>query len=260
MSYLMGEKMYNFDVEKVTNECIKWIRDWFDRVNPNGKAVIGISGGKDSTVVAALCVKALGKDRVFGVLMPNGVQKDISDAYKVVKYLGIKYQECNILKAYNGICEACGEITPSEQAMINLSPRLRMATLYFVAQSINGIVANTCNLSEDHVGYSTLYGDMAGSFSPLGRLTVTEVKAIGVYLGLPIELIEKTPSDGLCGKTDEDNLGFPYSVLDKYLRTGKIDNVEYKNKIDTFYKKNKFKLNMLHIDTFCPNIDIVITH
>lgn len=252
--------MYNFNVEKVTNDCIDWIKDWFDNVNPNGKAVIGISGGKDSTVTAALCVKALGKDRVFGVLMPNGIQKDIADAYKVADYLDIQYKVCNISKTYEDICEACGGITPSEQAMINLSPRLRMTTLYFIAQSINGIVANTCNLSEDHVGYSTIYGDMSGSFSPLGGLTVTEVKAIGRYLGLPIELIEKVPSDGLCGKTDEDNLGFTYAELDNYLRTGEIENIEHKKKIDMLYLKNKFKLNMLHIDTFNPHIGIAIEH
>lgn len=252
--------MYNFNVEKVTNDCIDWIKDWFDNVNPNGKAVIGISGGKDSTVTAALCVKALGKDRVFGVLLPNGIQKDIADAYKAADYLDIKYKVCNISKAYEDICEACGGITSSEQAMINLSPRLRMTTLYFIAQSINGIVANTCNLSEDHVGYSTIYGDMSGSFSPLGGLTVTEVKEIGRYLGLPIELIEKVPSDGLCGKTDEDNLGFTYAELDNYLRTGEIGNIEHKKKIDMLYLKNKFKLNMLHIDTFNPHIGIAIEH
>lgn len=255
--------MYNFNVERVTNDCINWIKDWFDKVNPYGKAVIGISGGKDSTVTAALCVKALGKDRVFGVLMPNGIQKDIADAYKVVDYLDIKYQVCNISKGYEDICEicdACGEIIPSKQAMINLSPRLRMVTLYFIAQCLNGIVANTCNLSEDHVGYSTIYGDMSGSFSPLGGLTVTEVKEIGRYLGLPIELIEKVPSDGLCGKTDEDNLGFTYAELDNYLRTGEIENIEHKKKIDMLYLKNKFKLKMLHIDTFNPHIEMAIEH
>lgn len=255
--------MYNFNVERVTNDCINWIKDWFDKVNPYGKAVIGISGGKDSTVTAALCVKALGKDRVFGVLMPNGIQKDIADAYKVVDYLDIKYQVCNISKGYEDICEicdACGEIIPSKQAMINLSPRLRMVTLYFIAQCLNGMVANTCNLSEDHVGYSTIYGDMSGSFSPLGGLTVTEVKEIGRYLGLPIELIEKVPSDGLCGKTDEDNLGFTYAELDNYLRTGEIENIEHKKKIDMLYLKNKFKLKMLHIDTFNPHIEMAIEH
>lgn len=261
-----------FDVEKVTADCIKWIQDWFAAVNPNGNAVIGISGGKDSTVVAGLCAKALGKDRVYGVLMPNGEQKDISDSRKIVEFLGIKYLEVNINDAYNGILnsitgakignksDAWTGVTLSEQTLINVAPRIRMATLYAVGQSVNGMVANTCNLSEDHVGYSTLFGDYSGSFSPLGKLAVTEVKAIGKYLGLPIDLVEKAPSDGLCGKTDEDNLGFTYAELDIYMRTGEIENQEHKARIDSLYKRNKFKLELIHIPTFDPGLEMKIEH
>ncbi|MDO5154705.1 MAG: NAD(+) synthase [Eubacteriales bacterium] len=261
-----------FDVERVTAECVKWIQDWFAAVNPTGNAVVGISGGKDSSVVAALCAKALGKERVVGVLMPNGEQKDISDSRKIVEHLGIKYVEVNIADAYDGILNGIQNgvfgntsddwngITCSEQTLINVAPRIRMTTLYAVGQSVNGMVANTCNLSEDHVGYSTLFGDYSGSFSPLGKLTVTEVRAIGKYLELPIDLVDKAPSDGLCGKTDEDNLGFTYAELDVYLRTGVIENLEHKEKIDRMYKRNKFKLELIHIPTYDPKIEIKIEH
>lgn len=254
---------YQFDAAKTTEECVKWIKEWFDKVNPNGKAVLGISGGKDSTVCAALCVKALGKDRVIGVLMPNHIQKDISDSEKICEFLGITHYTVDIGAAYDGLTQsiiAGSGLELSSQTTINMPPRLRMTTLYAVAQSVNGIVINTCNLSEDHVGYSTLYGDFSGSVSLLGRLTVTEVRAMGRYMQLPIDLVEKAPSDGLCGKTDEDNLGFTYAALDTYMRTGEIDNADYKEKIDRLYRQNKFKLDMLHLDTFDPGIEIVIAH
>ncbi len=262
----------NFDVERVTNECVLWIKDWFDRVNPTASAVVGISGGKDSTLVAALCTRALGKDRVIGVLMPNGTQADIEDSRKIVNFLGIRYVEANIKDAYDGIVSSIkngqlgnktddwDSIEISEQTRINIAPRIRMTTLYAVAQSTNGMVANTCNLSEDHVGYSTLYGDYSGSFSPLGKLTVTEVRAMGRFLGLPIDLVEKAPSDGLCGKTDEDNLGFTYAEMDEYIRTGHIENMEHKALIDKKYKANAFKLDLIHLPTYDPNIPIAIEH
>lgn len=242
-----------FNARKVKNECVKWIKDWFE-ANGNGcNAIVGISGGKDSSVVAALCVEALGKDRVIGVLMPNGMQTDIQDAYKLVEYLNIKYCEVNIHDAvqallnnidamYNPERDGYEEITISEQTKINLPPRVRMATLYAVSQSYSGRVANTCNLSEDYVGYSTRYGDSAGDFSPLANLTVGEVKAIGCELGLPKELIEKVPSDGLCGKTDEDNLGFSYDVLDKYIRTAECEDLGVARHIDNLHERNLFKL------------------
>ena len=120
-----------------------------------------------------------------------------------------------------------------------------MATVYAVSQSENGRVANTCNLSEDWVGYSTRYGDSVGDFSPLSRLTVTEVKAIGHYLGLPRELVEIVPTDGLCGKTDEENLGFTYAELDRYIREGIIDDPEKKALIDKKHAQNLFKLELM---------------
>ena len=232
-----------FDAQKVKDECVAWIRDFFEENGKGCCAVLGISGGKDSSVAAALCVEAMGRDRVVGVLMPCGAQHDIDCAYRLVEHLGIEHYEVNIKDAVDGVLAGFPQdLAITDQARTNLPPRIRMATLYAVSQSRNGRVVNTCNLSEDYVGYSTRYGDMAGDFSPLSRLTVTEVKAIGHALGLPADLVEKVPIDGLCGKTDEDNLGFAYATLDRYIRTGEIDDPEIKSLIDRRHAQNLFKL------------------
>ena len=235
-----------FNAEKVKNECVEWIRNFFKNNGPDCNAVVGISGGKDSSIAAALCVEALGKERVIGVLMPQGEQHDIDMAYLLVNHLGIKHFEVNIKDAVDGILKNMPEgleITP--QTVQNIPPRIRMSTLYAVSQSCNGRVANTCNLSEDWVGYSTRYGDSVGDFSPLSHLTVTEIKQIGYLLGLPKELVDKTPIDGLCGKTDEENLGFTYAELDVYIRTGKIEDEAKKELIDKKHKMNLFKIELM---------------
>lgn len=235
-----------FDAKKTKDELIEWIRCWFEENGKGCNAVVGISGGKDSSVVAALCAEALGRERVVGVLMPNGVQSDIDFSHMLVEHLGIRHYTVNIKAAHEGLLSAMPESLPlSVQAKTNLPPRLRMATLYAVSQSVNGRVANTCNLSENWVGYSTRYGDDAGDFSPLGQLTVDEVLQIGFLLGLPTALVTKVPSDGLCGKTDEDNLGFTYAVLDKYIRTGVCEDEKVKERIDTLHKRNLFKLKTI---------------
>ena len=240
--------MKQFDAKKVKDQVVQWIKDWFDENGPGCNAVLGISGGKDSSVVAALCAEALGKDHVIGVTMPNGVQKDISDSMKLIEHLGIRHCNVNIGDTYETLLDAVKEQLAtldkevSQQTIINLPPRLRMSTVYAISQSMNGRVANTCNLSEDWVGYSTRYGDAAGDFAPLGGLTVQEVLAVGMELGLPKDLVYKTPSDGLCGKTDEDNLGFTYAVLDKYIRTGECDDPKIKELIDYKHRTNLFKL------------------
>ena len=222
------------------------MRDFFEKNGSDCNAIIGISGGKDSSVVAALCVEALGKDRVVGVLMPCGEQSDIDMAKCLVEHLGIRSVEVNIKNTVDALFAEIEKVTElTSQTRINLPPRVRMTTLYAIGQSMNGRVANTCNLSEDWVGYSTRYGDAAGDFSPLANLTVTELKQIGMVLGLPDKLVEKTPSDGLCGKTDEDNLGFTYTMLDRYIREGICENVNIKNRIDELHKKNKFKLELM---------------
>ena len=238
-----------FDARIVKNEVVQWVRNWFDKNGKDCMAVVGISGGKDSSVVAALCVEALGKDRVIGVLMPNHIQDDIKYSHLLCEHLGIKNYTVDVGVAIdellNNIHFRATDIEISDQTKTNLPARIRMATLYAISQSMNGRVANTCNLSEDWVGYATRYGDAAGDFSPLSQLTVTEVKAIGRELGLPSELVDKTPTDGLCGKTDEDNLGFTYAELDAYIRDGIEPSEEVKAKIDSMHEKNLFKLQLM---------------
>lgn len=242
-----------FDAKTVKDNCVLWIREFFKKNGQGCNAVIGISGGKDSSVAAALCVEALGKDRVIGVLMPNGEQADIDCAYKLVNHLGIKHYVINVKSALDSIKSAIStELDLSQQSIVNLPPRIRMSTLYAVSQSVNGRVVNTCNLSEDWVGYSTRYGDAAGDFSPMSLLTVDEVKQIGRVLGLPDDLVDKVPIDGLCGKTDEDNLGFTYAELDRYIRTGEIDDEDKKARIDHLHKINQFKLQLMPV--FDPKI------
>ena len=243
-----------FNAEQIKNECVQWIRDFFEKNGKGCNAVVGISGGKDSSVVAALCVEALGKDRVIGVLMPNGEQSDIDKAKLLVDTLGIKHFIINIKDAFDGVMNQL-PFEPTEQTRQNLPPRIRMATLYAVSQSHNGRVVNTCNLSEDWVGYSTRYGDSVGDFSPCSHLTVDEVKRIGRLLGLPAELVDKVPSDGLCGQTDEEKLGFTYAELDRYIRTGEIENPVSKERIDRLHKVNLFKLQLM--PAFDPGLTTV---
>lgn len=239
-------RQYEFDPIKTKNECVAWIRKFFQENGPDCKAVVGISGGKDSSIVAALCVEALGHERVVGVLMPCGAQADIDMARKLVDFLQIYSVEINIEAAVNGVLgEVAQKINVTEQTKINLPARIRMTTLYAVSQSLNGRVANTCNLSEDWVGYATRYGDGAGDFSPLSKLTVTEVKAIGKALNLPDDLVNKVPIDGLCGQTDEENLGFTYEELDLYIREGIQPDSVTKEKIDRMHARNLFKLQLM---------------
>ena len=233
-----------FNAEKVKNDCVNWIREFFEENGKGCNAVVGISGGKDSSIVAALCVEALGKDRVIGVLMPCGEQHDIAMAQLLVDTLGIKHFVVNIKDAVEGLTNSI-PFELSAQSRTNLPPRIRMSTLYAVAQSNNGRVANTCNLSEDWVGYATRYGDAAGDFSPCSNLTVQEMKQIGRILGLPDVLVDKVPIDGLCGKTDEENLGFTYAELDKYIREGVIEDEAKKERIDRLHKLNQFKLQLM---------------
>ena len=261
---------YNFDVKKITDELISWIQKWIsDNGNERTKVIVGVSGGKDSSTISALLVKALEKERVIGIMMPNGEQKDISDSRTLVNHLGIKNYTINIAKAYEGIQNAFleSDIIDNKNSQTNDSfssvfktntpARLRMATLYGVAAQIgNCRVVNTCNLSEDLVGYSTFYGDAAGDFAPINKLTTEEVVAIGDYLGLPESLTHKAPSDGMCGKTDEDNLGFTYHEVNELARKNlKGENYE---KILAKYKANLFKVRIINLPCYRPDLPLFL--
>ena len=243
-----------FDAEKVKNDIVTWIRNWFEENGKGCNAVLGVSGGKDSSVVAALCAEALGADRVVGVMMPRGEQFDIDVSRALIEHLGIRGIEVNVGEACDAVEKqveaAFGEV--SVQTKTNIPPRVRMTMLYATSQTVNGRVANTCNLSEDYVGYNTIYGDNAGDFSPLAMLTVQEVKAVGRALGLPSMFVDKVPIDGLQGKTDEDNLGFTYAVLDRYIREGVIDDPETKKRIDRLHEINAFKLRYMDCFEYVP--------
>lgn len=233
------------DPKRTKNEIVQWIRDYFNVNGPKCDAVVGISGGKDSSVVAALCVEALGKERVVGVLMPCGEQADIEDSKRIVEHLGIRSYLVNIQSPVDSILFRVRiKMDVSEQTKTNLPARIRMATLYAVAQSLpnGGRVANTCNRSEDFVGYSTKFGDSAGDFSPLANFMVHEVIQIGYELGIPVDLVDKVPSDGLCGKTDEDNLGFTYSQLDDYISKGTSGSADIDKRIFDLHTHNLHKL------------------
>lgn len=241
-----------FDAKTVTNDVIEWIKNLFEEKFPDKNCCVALSGGKDSSVVAALCVSALGADRVKAIMLPQYEQSDI-DCILCANHLGIEYKIINIGSTVDSIIsemESNGVVV-TEQAKVNAPARVRMTELYFYAQCNNGIPSCNCNLSEDWVGYATFGGDGFGSFAPLSQLTVSEVKAIGRELGLPSELVDKTPTDGLCGKTDEDNLGFTYDTLDRYIRTGEINDEDVKAKIDSMHEKNLFKLQLM--PSFHPN-------
>ena len=235
---------------KESEKVIEWIKQYFKDNGKDFNAIIGISGGCDSSVTAALLVKALGKDRVIGVLMPNGDQYDIDCSYQLVQFLDIKHYVININKPY---LELTNEIDTKLKIdsksydiyRTNTPSRLRMATLYGISGLFNGRVANTCNLSEDYVGYSTKFGDSAGDFSPISNFTKTEVRELGEELGLPKNLIYKVPEDGMSFKSDEEKLGFTYEVLDKYIRTGEIDDLKIKEKIDKMHLANLHKIQLM---------------
>lgn len=256
-------------IDKI-NVCIDYIKRFFED-SKGEKAIIGISGGKDSTVAAALCVQALGKENVFGVLMPNGEQKDISDAERVCNFLDIKYSVSNIQIVYNSLIattklslmhttefEHFSDITVSDQTKINLAPRIRMSVLYAIAQSMNGRVINTTNACERFVGYGTLFGDTVGDLALLKNLMVSEIYEIGDALGLPYDLVHKTPADGLTGKSDEDVLGVFYSEIETYMKTnGKVPECDWHeanpyfpghfSKIYELHKNSEFKRQIINI-------------
>lgn len=234
--------MYNFDAKKVKDDLVLWLRNYYNNNGNPLNAVVGCSGGKDSSVVLAALVEAIGTERIYPILMPNGTQSDIEDSYKICDLLGLKPYLCNIEDGYNGILESISnEFSVSNQAKINLAPVIRMATLKAISQSVNGRFTCNGNLSEAYLGWFTLNGDDQGNIKPLANLTVTEVIAVGKELGLPDWVVDKVPSDGLCGSTDEEKMQISYSKLDNYIRTGFIEDIEMENRIKDRHCANLFK-------------------
>lgn len=234
------------DYQKLKDECVAWIREWFDNNGKGCKAVLGMSGGKDSTVAAALCAEALGRENVVGVAMPAKGQ-NLNGADEICDYLGIRYI-CtpigDIINSFEGIGSSFPEPL-SKQTEQNIPPRVRMTVLYAISQTLGGRVVNTCNLSEDWIGYATRWGDSVGDFSPLGNLTVQEIRGIGHAMGIPSKWVDKTPDDGLPHScSDEEKFGFTYEVLDRYIRTGICEDSETKEKIDRMHRNNLFKMSM----------------
>ncbi len=239
-----------FDAKKTKKQIVEWIVEYFkNNASSETKSIIGISGGKDSSIVSALCVEALGKERVLGVLMPQGEQQDIDVAYELCKTLDIEYVEINIRDSVQTLYDEVVKngLELNNIATFNTPARIRMTTLYAISGIVGGRVANTSNLSEDWIGYATKFGDTSGDFSPLSELTVTEVKAVGRELGLAPKFIDKTPIDGLCGKTDEENLGFTYAVLDRYIRDSICEDEKVKEKIDRLHNMNLHKINPMPV-------------
>lgn len=244
------------EIENITN----WIKNYFaDNGSADTCAVIGISGGKDSTIAAALCARAIGSDRVIGVLMPNGEQEDIDVARRVCEHLGIQSMELNIKDITYSFYDTLINFSDStlNSKVYNNSPaRIRMSLLYAVAAMVGGRVVCTCNRSEEYVGWSTKYGDAAGDFAPLLDYTVREVKTIGQYLGLPDEFVNKVPIDGLCGKTDEESFGFTYEQLDAYILDAEVPDVNTLGNIKWLNKNSKHKRDILWI----PHCKVLTQH
>lgn len=240
------------DIRKIKEEMTAWLREYFAN-NGNPVAIIGISGGTDSSVAAAMLCEAIGRENVIGVMMPNGYQHDIDVSQALVAHLGIKSHTVNIKNVTEAINaaveEGTGLVTKGNDCyMTNTPSRIRMSTLYGIGALYgNSRVINTCNLSEDYVGYSTKFGDSAGDVGFLSALTKTEVKELGRLLGLPVQFVDKIPEDGMSGKSDEEKLGFTYAALDRYIRTGEIDNEETKNKIDRMHRANLHKITPMPV-------------
>lgn len=249
---------YEFNAKEHLEKCIEWTRQWFEENGKGCMAVLGMSGGKDSTIAAAIIAKAIGAENVLGVAMPEHKQ-GICEADKICKHLGIKYIKCPIGDACDAISNTVLDAVKSRtvQTSQNIPPRVRMTMLFAIAQSVNGRVVNTCNLSEEYIGYSTIFGDNAGSFSPIRNLTVKEILAIGDELGLPKKWVHKTPDDGLPhSKPDEEKFGFSYETLDAWIREGVKPSSEIFNKIMDMHNKNLFKTRMVQIPSYEPNLPI----
>jgi NAD+ synthase len=220
------------------------------------RVVVGISGGKDSTVTAAICARALGADHVYGVMLPDGGQKDIEDSRRICAALGIRSRTVNIGKIHTALREVTDQFGPSpdndgfevplsRESDINVGPRLRMTVLRYIAQALGARLAGTGNLSEATVGYCTKDGDTSCDFAMLGRLTSLEVVQVGLTMPeIPRVLVEKTPTDGLSGFSDEERMGILYADIHRYIREGSCGDPETDEKIRKRERANLHKRRM----------------
>lgn len=254
-------KLTQREITNIKEDLVLWIQNMMEKTGGN-KAILGISGGKDSSITAALCKEALGSENIIGVIMPDGVQEDISFAYGICEELNITCIKLPINTITSEFLQLIDHKNQgiiqdiSEDSKINLPARVRMTLLYALSQSIPASrVVNTGNLSENWIGYTTLYGDNTGAFAPLGNLTSHEVIQIGRFLGLPEKYLIKPAADGLTGETDEDVLGFSYETLNKYIRQGILPEESIKEKIDQMHEKSRFKFDL--IPTFPVNLPII---
>ena len=242
-----------FNVSRHTALLIRWIKEWFDENGKDCNAIIGLSGGKDSTIIAKLLCEAIGKDRVIGVGMPDDGQ-GLNEADKIAEWLGIRFLVADISKSVEAIKNTL-DVEWSENTVQNIPPRVRMSVLFAISQTYNGRVVNTCNLSEDYIGYATLFGDAAGVFAPFAKLTVSEIYQIGDHIGIPHQWCHKIPDDGLPhSKPDEEKFGFSYAELDAFIREGHIVSKEKYEKIRKMHNSNLFKIRLLNIPAFEPDI------
>lgn len=251
----MFNKRYEFNALEVLTDLKNWVKKYFAENGSDAPAVVGISGGKDSTIAAALLAEVLGKDRVIGVMMPQGEQRDIEAAQEVcARYCG-RVIELNIGDICNTFFKTFDSslLEKNNGVVSNTPPRIRMAMLYAVAAATNGRVCNTSNLSERIVGWSTKWGDACGDFAPLAQLTVSELLKIGKLLKIPEHLNFKIPEDGLTGKSDEENLGVSYNSIDKYIRKIALDTISAKE-YATIVKRERMSFHKwcTQIDTFWP--------
>ena len=244
------------ELYKHVENAIKWIKGYVENSGAKG-VVVGNSGGKDSAVVIAMATKALGCDRVLAVSMPcYSLDSDVEDAELVASTFGVKMLNIDLNNTFDVYEKMINSVLNSELTMelndeskVNSKPRLRMTTLYSIAQTMNYLVIGTGNLCEIMVGYTTKWGDNSCDFNPIGNFTVEEVLEIGKYLGVPENILLKSPADGLGFQTDEEKMGIKYKQISEMIETGNTDEIA-KERIINMYNKSKHKRTLPPIYKF----------
>ena len=244
--------MRKLNYKKLVTDIENWIRNYVNSAKSKG-IVLGLSGGIDSAVTAALSANALGKENVLGLNLPiESLSQDFEDAKLVANHLEISFLIADLTSVYNELLKVLPpEIQSNQMAMANIKPRLRMTTIYYIGQSKGYLVGGTGNRSEIAIGYFTKYGDGGVDFEPIGALYKCEVRELAKVLKIPEKIIKKPPSAGLWqGQTDEGEIGMTYDLLDEILY--RMDNdlgfkglkEEDINKVTAMMKKAEHKINM----------------